>query len=57
MEKEGREDLKICRRIGERGQEPRPLVVILRTEEAKRKILEAAKYLKGTWKRLESFRT
>ena len=32
MEKEGEEDINFCRRIGERGEEPRPLVVVLRTD-------------------------
>ena len=47
MEKEGEEDISFCRRIGEKGgAEPRPLVVVLRTEEAKRKLLGRAKNLR-----------
>ena len=45
---EDRDEVKVCRRIGERGQEPRPMVVVLKTEETKRKLLEAARSLKDT---------
>ena len=49
MEKEGEEDISFCRRIGEKGgAKPRPLVVVLRTEEAKRKLLGRAKNLRDT---------
>ena len=48
MEKEGEEDINFCRRIGERGEEPRPLVVVLRTEEAKRKLLGRARNLRDS---------
>ena len=48
MEKEGDEDITFCRRIGERGEEPRPLVVVLRTEEAKRKLLGRARNLRDS---------
>ena len=48
MEREAAEDIKVCRRIGERGEEPRPMVVVLRTEEAKRKLLDRAKKLRNT---------
>ena len=48
MEKEGEEDISFCRRIGEKGEEPRPLVVVLRTEETKRKLLGRARNLRGT---------
>ena len=48
MEEEGRTDIKLCRRIGERGQDPRPMVVVLRTEATKTKILEMAKNLRDT---------
>lgn len=39
------EQVKTCRRLGERGQEPRPLIVVLKTEEARRQILEKAPVL------------
>ena len=42
------EDIRFCRRIGEAGEEPRPLVVIMRTEELKRNILEKARNLRDT---------
>ena len=48
MEREAAEDINVCRRIGERGEEPRPMVVVLRTEEAKRKLLDRAKKLRNT---------
>ena len=48
MEEEARNDIKLCRRIGERGLEPRPMVVVLRTEATKSKILEMAKNLRDT---------
>ena len=41
-------EIKHCRRIGERGDEPRPLVVVQRTEEAKRLLLENARELRDT---------
>ena len=46
MEKEGEEDISFCRRIGEKGEDPRPMVVVLRTEEAKRKLLGRAPNLR-----------
>ena len=46
MRFEGRSET--CRRIGEAGEEPRPLVVIMRTEELKRSILEKARNLRDT---------
>ena len=53
MEREAAEDINVCRRIGERGEEPRPMVVVLRTEEAKRKLLEDQQaggiQPEGTW--------
>ena len=48
MEEEARTGIKVCRRIGEWGQEPRPLVVVLRTEEARRRLLEDARKLRNT---------
>ena len=48
MMEEARNDIKLCRRIGERGQDPRPMVVVLRTEATKSKILEMAKNLRDT---------
>ena len=48
MMEEARNDIKLCRRIGERGQDPRPMVVDLRTEATKSKILEMAKNLRDT---------
>jgi hypothetical protein len=41
-------DIKLCRRLGERGDEPRPLIVYLRTETTRTAILEAAKHLRNT---------
>jgi len=35
-------EIKTCRRLGERGEESRPLIVVLKTEEAKRRLLENA---------------
>ena len=46
MEEEARNDIKLCRRIGEKGADPRPMVVVLRTEATKSKILEMAKNLR-----------
>ena len=48
MEEEARNDIKLCRRIGVRGQDPRPMVVVLRMEATWSKILEMAKNLKDT---------
>jgi hypothetical protein len=42
------EDLRFCRRVGERGQDSRPIIIGLRTEEEKRTILERARLLRGT---------
>jgi hypothetical protein len=41
-------DIKACRRIGERRDEPRPLLVILRCETTRTALLEAAKHLRNT---------
>jgi hypothetical protein len=42
------DDLRFCRRVGERGQDPRPIIIGLRTEEEKRAILDRARMLRGT---------
>jgi hypothetical protein len=42
------EDIKACRRIGERGDEPRPLLVILRSETTRTALLEAARHLRNS---------
>jgi hypothetical protein len=41
-------DIKACRRIGERRDEPRPLLVILRCETTRTALLEAARHLRNT---------
>lgn len=43
-----RADIKFCRRIGERGEKPRPMVVGLKSEEEKRHVLDCARTLKDT---------
>jgi hypothetical protein len=43
-----KEDLRFCRRIGEKSVEPRPMVIGLETEEEKRHILSRARNLQGT---------
>jgi hypothetical protein len=40
-------DLKFCRRVGERGQNPRPVVVGLNSEEDRRMVLSRARQLRG----------
>jgi hypothetical protein len=42
------EDIRTCRRIGERGPEPRPLVVIMKSETAKLAAMEAARNLRNS---------
>jgi hypothetical protein len=42
------QDLKFCRRIGERGRDPRPLVMGIRTEEERRNILDRSRALQST---------
>jgi hypothetical protein len=42
------QDLRFCRRVGERGRDPRPVVIGLRTEEERRLILDKARLLQGT---------
>jgi hypothetical protein len=41
-------DLRFCRRIGERGRDPRPLVIGMRSEEEKRTVLDRAGALRGS---------
>jgi hypothetical protein len=43
-----KEDLRFCRRIGEKSVNPRPMVIGLETEEEKRHILARARNLQGT---------
>ena len=43
-----KEDLKFCRRLGEKGDRPRPMVIGLENEEEKRHVLFRAKNLVGT---------
>jgi len=42
------QEIKAFRRLGEKSEEDRPMVLVLRSEETKRKILEAAHRLKET---------
>jgi hypothetical protein len=42
------EDLRFCRRIGQRGQDPRPIIIGLRGEEERKQILDKSGYLRGT---------
>jgi hypothetical protein len=42
------QDLRFCRRVGERSRDPRPVVIGIRTEEERRFILDRAKLLQGT---------
>jgi len=44
----GRKDIRFCRRIGERGQEKRPLLVGMKTEIIKTELLDAASELRHT---------
>jgi hypothetical protein len=41
-------DVKLCRRLGERSDEPRPLIVILRNESTRSALLESARLLRNT---------
>jgi hypothetical protein len=41
-------DIKVCRRLGEKGNEPRPVVVVMKREAARTAVLEAARQLKNT---------
>ena len=42
------EAVRFCRRIGERGRDPRPVVFGVHSEEEKRHLLEKAKELRST---------
>ena len=42
------QNLRFCRRIGERGNDPRPIVIGLFSEEVKRHLLERARELRNT---------
>jgi hypothetical protein len=42
------EGITFCHRIGEKGEEPRPLLISLRTEDKKRHLLEKARDLQKT---------
>jgi len=41
-------DAKACRRVGERGEEARPMIVVMRSEKSKRRVIENAMALAGT---------
>jgi len=41
-------EVKACRRVGERGEEARPMIVVMRNEETKRRVIESAMALVGT---------
>jgi hypothetical protein len=43
-----KDDLRFCRRIGEKGDGPRPMVIGLETEDEKRHILARARNLQGS---------
>jgi hypothetical protein len=43
-----REDMRFCRRIGEKGHDPRPIVVGFENEEEKRHVLARARELRDT---------
>ena len=43
-----RHQIRFCRRVGERGNDPRPIVIGLYTEEEKRHLLERSRELKNT---------
>ena len=42
------QDIKFCRRIGERGRDPRPIVIGVFTEDEKRHLLDKARELRTT---------
>jgi hypothetical protein len=42
------QEIKTCRRIGEKGPEPRPMVVVMKREAARAAVLEAARQLRNT---------
>jgi hypothetical protein len=41
-------DIKLCRRLGERGNNPRPLIIYLKNETTRTALLESAKHLRDT---------
>jgi hypothetical protein len=41
-------DIKLCRRLGERGDNPRPLIIYLKNETTRTALLESAKHLRDT---------
>jgi hypothetical protein len=41
-------DIKMCRRLGERGDNPRPLIIYLKNETTRTALLESAKHLRST---------
>ena len=43
-----RHQIRFCRRVGERGNDPRPIVIGLYTEEERRHLLERSRELKNT---------
>ena len=43
-----RQQIRFCRRVGERGLNPRPLVIGVYSEENKRHILECSRFLRNT---------
>jgi hypothetical protein len=52
-----KEDIRFCRRIGERGDDPRPMVIGLENEEEKRHVLGRAKDLRNTrYREIEKLR-
>jgi hypothetical protein len=44
----GQQSIKFCRRVGERGRDPRPVVIGLFEESEKKAILEGARSFRGT---------
>jgi hypothetical protein len=42
------EELRFCRRVGERGRDARPIAIGIRNEEEKRQLLDRARLLRGT---------
>jgi len=43
-----RDQMKFCRRLGEKGREPRPIIIGLTSEDGRRQILEKSRRLRGT---------
>jgi len=42
------EAIKACRRLGDPGGDPRPIILVMKSEEIKRQLLEMARNLRGT---------